>query len=64
MRIELEIEDDLTRKARELTGLSEPAAPVAFALRQLAQRESALRLASPVGTAAGGSAAETLNGEA
>jgi len=53
MRIEVEIEGDLVRKARELTGLGDPAALVELALNQVVERESARRLASGSGAEAG-----------
>jgi Arc/MetJ family transcription regulator len=46
MRITLNLNDDLLREAREVTGIQEKTALIHLALRELVAREAARRLAA------------------
>jgi Arc/MetJ family transcription regulator len=50
MRTTLNLDDELVKEARELTGIQEKTALVHEGLRQLIQREAARRLAALGGT--------------
>jgi Arc/MetJ family transcription regulator len=50
MRTTIALDDDLIRQAEQYTGITEKAALVREALRQLVQREAARRLAALGGT--------------
>jgi Arc/MetJ family transcription regulator len=51
MRTTMNLDDELMRKAQELTGLKERTAVIHEGLRALIQRESAMRLARLGGSA-------------
>lgn len=53
MRTTIALDDDLTRRAQELTGVGEKAALIREALKALIERESARRLAALGGTMPG-----------
>jgi Arc/MetJ family transcription regulator len=50
MRTTIALDDDLMRQAQQYTGITEKAALVREALKQLVQREAARRLAALGGT--------------
>ena len=53
MRITITLDEELMRKAEEMTGIADPLFLIQEALKALIERESARRLADSVGTMPG-----------